>query len=70
MRFFLRILGAPILVLVAVLVINTLRIPSNQLSGVPAAPAVPLSDSALTRLVGAVQIPTISTTDPTQTDTA
>ena len=70
MRSFLRILGVAILVLLVVLVVNTLRIPSHQLSGVPAAPAVPLSDSALTRLAGAVQILTVSTADPTQTDTA
>lgn len=70
MRFFLRLLGLGILLLLVVLVVNTLRLPSHQLSGVPAAPAVALPDSALTRLAGAVRIPTVSTTDYAQTDTA
>ena len=70
MRVFLRFLGLALLALLAVLVFNTLRLKSHQLSGVAAAPALALPDSALTRLVGAVQIPTVSTTDFTQTDTA
>ena len=70
MRFFLRLLGLGILLLLVVLVANMLRLPSHQLAGVPAAPAVPLPDSALARLTGAVRIPTVSTTDFAQTDTA
>ncbi|MDQ2771855.1 MAG: M20 family peptidase [Bacteroidota bacterium] len=70
MRFFLRLLGLGILVLLLVLVVNTLRLPSHQLSGVPPAPPVPVADSALARLAGAVRIPTVSTTDYAQTDTA
>ena len=69
MRFFLRLLGLGLLLLLLVLVVNMLRLPSHQLSGVPAAPAVALPDSALARLVGAVRIPTVSTTDYAQTDT-
>jgi carboxypeptidase PM20D1 len=70
MRGFLRVLGVGVLVLLGVLLFNTFRLRSHQLSNVPAAPAVPLPDSALTRLVGALQIPTVSTTDPALTDTA
>ena len=70
MRFFLRLLGLGILLLLVVLVVNMLRLPAHQLTGVPAAPAVPLPDSALARLAGAVRIPTVSTTDFAQTDTA
>ena len=70
MRFFLRLLGLGILLLLLVLVVNTLRLPSHQLGAVPVAPAVPVSDSALARLAGAVRIPTVSTTDYAQTDTA
>ena len=70
MRFLLRLLGLGILLLLLVLVANTLRLPSHQLTGVAPAPAVPLADSALARLAGAVRIPTVSTTDFTQTDTA
>ena len=70
MRFFLRLLGVGILLLLVVLVVNMLRLPSHQLGAVPAAPTVVLPDSALARLVGAVRIPTISTTDYAQTDTA
>jgi carboxypeptidase PM20D1 len=71
MRVVLRFLGFMLLALVAVLLFNTLRLKSHQLTAVPAAPAVPVApDSAMARLVGAVQIPTVSTTDLTQTDTA
>ena len=70
MRFFLRLLGLGILLLLLVLVANTLRLPSHQLGAVPAEPAVTVADSALARLAGAVRIPTVSTTDFAQTDTA
>ena len=63
MRKFLRMMGLVLLVVVVVLVVNTLRLQSHQLAGVPAAPALALPDSAVARLVGAVQIPTVSTTD-------
>ncbi len=70
MRFFLRLLGLGLLLLLLVLVVNALRLPAHQLTGVAPAPAVPVADSALARLAGAVRIPTISTTDYAQTDTA
>ena len=70
MRFFLRLLGLGILLLLVILVVNMLRLPAHQLTGVPAAPPVPVADSALARLAGAVRIPTVSTPDFAQTDTA
>ncbi|MDQ2794176.1 MAG: M20 family peptidase [Bacteroidota bacterium] len=70
MRFFLRLLGLGILLLLVVLVVNVLRLPAHQLGAVPAAPAVALPDSALARLAGALRIPTVSTPDYAQTDTA
>ncbi|MDO7849454.1 M20 family peptidase [Hymenobacter sp. M29] len=70
MRFLLRLLGVLLLVLIVILAINTWRLPSHQLGAVPAAPPVPVADSALARLAGAVRIPTVSTTDYAQTDTA
>ena len=70
MRFLLRLLGLGVLLLLVVLVVNTWRLPSHQLGAVPAAPVVPLPDSALAHLVGAVRIPTVSTTDFAETDTA
>lgn len=71
MRRGIRFLGWALLALVAVLLVNTLRLTSHQLPGVAAAPAVAVSpDSALARLAGAVRIATVSTTDSSQTDTA
>ncbi|MDO7854344.1 M20 family peptidase [Hymenobacter convexus] len=70
MRFLLRLLGVLLLVLIVILAINTWRLPSHQLGAVPAAAPVPVADSALARLAGAVRIPTVSTTDYAQTDTA
>ena len=71
MRSIWRFLGFMLLVLVVILLFNTLRLKSHQLTGVPAAPATSVvPDSAIARLTGAVQIPTVSTTDFAQTDTA
>ena len=70
MRYLLRLLGLGLLGLLLVLVVNTLRLTSHQLTGVAPAPAVQMADSALARLAGAVRIPTVSTTDFAQTDTA
>ncbi len=70
MRYLLRLLGLGLLGLLLILVVNTLRLASHQLIGVAPAPAVPVADSALARLAGAVRIPTVSTTDFAQTDTA
>lgn len=70
MRVFFRLLGLALLVLAAVLVVNTLRVPRHQLG--PQAPPAPAAvpDSAVARLAAAVRIPTVSTTDFAQTDTA
>ena len=70
MRGILRFLGLALLALVGVLLFNTLRLKSHQLTNVSPAPVLVLPDSALARLVGAVRIPTVSTTDFAQTDTA
>ena len=64
-------LGLALLALGAVLLFNTLRLKSRQLDAAPAAPVLALApDSALVRLAGALRIPTVSTTDFAQTDTA
>ncbi|SFQ71591.1 M20 family peptidase [Hymenobacter arizonensis] len=70
MRKFLLVLALALLVLIGVLAFNTQRLKSHQLTNVQAAPVLVLPDSALARLVGALRIPTVSTTDFTQTDTA
>ncbi len=70
MRFFLRFLGLGLLGLVIVLVVNTLRVPRHQLAHVPPPAPVAVPDSAALRLAAAVRIPTVSTTDFAQTDTA
>ncbi|WP_375418342.1 M20 family peptidase [uncultured Hymenobacter sp.] len=71
MRFIWRFLVVVVLAIVAILLFNTLRLTSQQLGAVPAAPVLSLPpDSALKRLAGAVRIPTVSTTDFRQTDTA
>ena len=70
MRFFSRLLLLVLVGLVAVVLVNTFRLPNHQLAAVPAAPAVALApDSALAHLAGALRIPTISRTKYTETDT-
>jgi len=66
----LLLLTGLILLLAAVLVVNTLRLSNHQLSGVPAAPTLNL-DPATTveHLAAALRIPSVSRTDYTQTDT-
>ena len=70
MRFIFRYLGLMLLGLVIVLAVNTLRVPQRQLTSVPPPAPVAVSDSAAIRLATAVRIPTVSTTDFAQTDTA
>ncbi|MFD1469251.1 M20 family peptidase [Hymenobacter caeli] len=70
MRFVLRLLGWALLGLAAVLVLNTLRVPRHQLGPQPPPAPVAVPDSAVARLAAAVRIPTVSTTDFAQTDTA
>ncbi|GAB3321801.1 M20 family peptidase [Larkinella ripae] len=58
-----------LLVLLVILLINTLRFSSKQLTGVAPAPAVSAGDSAVGRLVKALQLRTVSFTDYALTDT-
>jgi len=70
MRRFLLLLLCAVLALLAVLLVNTLRLPNHQLGAVPAAPAVAVApDSALAHLAGALRIPTVSRSNYADTDT-
>jgi carboxypeptidase PM20D1 len=69
-RFFIRLLLLVLVVLGAVVLVNTLRLPNHQLAAVPAAPAVALeADTALAHLAGALRLPTVSRTRYADTDT-
>ncbi len=70
MRVVLRLLGLVLLGLILALVVNTLRVPRHQLGAVPPPAPMAMPDSAVLRLAAAVRIPTVSTTDFAQTDTA
>ena len=50
MRTFFKILGLILVLLIAVLLWNTFRFESRQLTDVPLAPAISVSDSAVVRL--------------------
>jgi carboxypeptidase PM20D1 len=69
MRLLVRIIGLACLVLIAVLLVNTLRLRSHQLSDISPAAPISLPDSAIDRLAGALRIQTVSYTDYTLTDT-
>lgn len=69
MRTFFKILGLILVVLIVILLWNTFRFESRQLTDVPTAPAISVSDSAIVRLSQAVQFRTISNQDPTLLDT-
>lgn len=70
MRFLLRLIGFSLVLLVAVLLFNTLRLPNHQLASVPSAPVLDLpADVAVEHLAGALRIPSVSRTDYAQTDT-
>ncbi|AUD04543.1 M20 family peptidase [Spirosoma pollinicola] len=69
MRFILRILGFLLVFLLVVLLVNTFRLTSHQLTNVPPAAPITVPDSAIQRFAGAIRIPTVSYTDYTLTDT-
>ncbi|MPR32205.1 M20 family peptidase [Salmonirosea aquatica] len=69
MRNFLKILGLALVILIVVLLWNTFRFESKQLTNVPPAPPIAIPDSALLRLSQAVQYRTISYQDSALTDT-
>jgi carboxypeptidase PM20D1 len=70
MRFFLRLLGGLVVLLAAVVLLNTLRLPNQQLAHVEPAARLPvLADSTTAHLARALRIPTVSRTDYAKTDT-
>ncbi|GAB4023561.1 M20 family peptidase [Spirosoma koreense] len=69
MRLFLRIVAFVFVLLIIAVLVNTFRLKSHQLTDVPPAKPIEVSDSAIHRLAGAIRIPTVSFTDYTLTDT-
>lgn len=69
MKRLLRYLALSLLLLIIVLLVNTFRFSSRQLTDVKPAPAVPISDSVIARLAKAVRIRTVSFTNYSLTDT-
>lgn len=69
MRLLLRLLLLALLLLVGVLYWNTSQFSSRQLTDVPAAPDLAISDSVAVRLSQAVQFRTVSYQDESLTDT-
>lgn len=68
MRIFFRILGVVLFLLIGILVWNTSQFDSKQLTDVPAAPTVPIGDSAVSHLSQSIQFRTVSYQDPSLTD--
>ncbi len=68
MRTFFKILGIILALLIAVLLWNTFNFKSKQLTDIPPAPAISVSDSAIVHLSQAVRFKTISNQDPTLND--
>ncbi len=69
MRFILRIISSLLVLLISILLVNTFRLTSHQLTNVPGAAPIVVPDSAIQRFAGAIRIPTVSYTDYTLTDT-
>lgn len=69
MRFFWRILAFSLVLVIIILLVNTLRLTSHQLTNVPPAAQINVPDSAIHRFAGAIRIPTVSYTDYSLTDT-
>ncbi|UFH54398.1 M20 family peptidase [Spirosoma sp. KNUC1025] len=69
MRSILRIIGALLVLLILILLVNTLRTRSHQLADVPPVAPIEIPDSAIHHLAGAIRIPTVSYTDYSLTDT-
>jgi len=69
MRFLLRLIGFLVVVLISVLLVNTFRLTSHQLTDVSPAAPITVPDSAIQRLAGAIRIPTVSYTNYALTDT-
>nr|WP_293834868.1 M20 family peptidase [uncultured Arsenicibacter sp.] len=69
MKRFFRIAGLALVGLLVVLLVNTFRFTSKQLTDVKPAPVLQVGDSALIRLSQALRIRTVSFTDYSLTDT-
>lgn len=69
MKRLFRYLALGLLLLIAILLINTFRFTSKQLTDIKPAPAVSIGDSAIARLSQAIRIRTVSFTDYSLTDT-
>ncbi|WP_420147350.1 M20 family peptidase [Spirosoma sp.] len=69
MRLILRIIAALLVLLILVLLVNTFRLKSHQLTDVSPASPIEVPDSAIQHLAGAIRIPTVSYTDYALTDT-
>ncbi|QIP14346.1 M20/M25/M40 family metallo-hydrolase [Spirosoma aureum] len=69
MKLVLRALVVLLGLLIIVLLVNTIRLTSHQLTNVPPATPIHVPDSAIQRLAGAIRIPTVSYTDYALTDT-
>ena len=70
MKNILKFLALVLLVLAAVLLINTYRTTSRQMSGLDTALMINISDTAVFNLSGAIQFRTVSNADPTMIDSA
>ncbi len=68
MRILIKIIGLALGILIGVLLWNTFRFESKQLTDIPPAPPLSIPDSALIRLSQAVQFRTVSYQDSAQTD--
>jgi carboxypeptidase PM20D1 len=69
MKRLFRYIALVLALLILVLLVNTFRFTSKQLTDVKPAPAVPVGDSALVRLTQALRIRTVSFADRALTDT-
>lgn len=70
MKNILKFLALVLLVLAAVLLINTYRTTSRQMSGLDTALMINISDTAVFNLSAAIQFRTVSNADPTMIDSA
>ena len=68
MRTLLKLLGLALTILVGILLWNTFRFESKQLTGIAPAPPISIPDSSLIRLSRAVQFRTVSYQDSSLTD--
>lgn len=69
MNRFLQVIALTLVLLVAVLLINTVRFSSKQLTALSPAPALTIGDSATTRLAEAIRYRTVSYSDYSLIDT-